>query len=215
MADRLVEFVRRHTEIGVPPLVPELRLHLADDVYQLWEATQREFDRPELPPPFWGFAWAGGQAVARHVLDHPEEVAGRAVLDLAAGSGLVALAAALAGAARVTANDIDPFAVAAIGENARLNGLTAAASGEDLLDTTPDAAVVLAGDVCYDRDMVARVMPFLRRAAQSGADVLVGDPGRAHLPRAEFDQVSVHQVRVPHALEGVHVRHTAVWRLRP
>lgn len=164
------------------PFVPEVRLHLAEDAI-VWWARMEALAGHALPPPYWASAWAGGQALARHLLDHPELAAGRRVLDLAAGSGLVAIAAALAGAADVVANDIDPYAVAAIIVNARANRVTIDASGDDLLDSVGvDADLVVAGDVFYSRPMAERMLPFLRRAVASGAEVLVGDPGRGHLP---------------------------------
>ncbi|MCX5066238.1 50S ribosomal protein L11 methyltransferase [Micromonospora lupini] len=164
------------------PFVPEVRLHLAEDAI-VWWARMEALAGHALPPPYWASAWAGGQALARHLLDHPELAAGRRVLDLAAGSGLVAIAAALAGAADVVANDIDPYAVAAITVNARANRVAVDASGEDLLDSARvDADLVVAGDVFYSRTMAERMLPFLQRAVASGAEVLVGDPGRGHLP---------------------------------
>ncbi|MGQ5262948.1 class I SAM-dependent methyltransferase [Micromonospora sp. ZYX-F-536] len=164
------------------PFVPEVRLHLAEDAI-VWWARMEAAAGHTLAPPYWASAWAGGQALARHLLDHPELVAGRRVLDLAAGSGLVAIAAALAGAAEVVANDIDPYAVAAVTVNARANGVAVDATGSDLLDTgDAEADVVLAGDVFYSRALADRMLPFLQRAAAGGADVLVGDPDRGHLP---------------------------------
>ncbi|MEU1400329.1 50S ribosomal protein L11 methyltransferase [Micromonospora zamorensis] len=164
------------------PFVPEVRLYLAEDAI-VWWARMEAAAGHALPAPYWASAWAGGQALARHLLDHPELAAGRRVLDLAAGSGLVAIAAALAGATQVTANDIDPYAVAAVTLNARVNRVAVDAVGDDLLDSVdPEADLVVAGDVFYDRDMADRMLPFLQRAAAAGADVLVGDPGRGHLP---------------------------------
>ncbi|MGC4856713.1 class I SAM-dependent methyltransferase [Micromonospora sp. DT4] len=164
------------------PFVPEVRLHLAEDAI-VWWARMEAFAGHPLSPPYWASAWPGGQALARHLLDHPELAAGRRVLDVAAGSGLVAIAAALAGAADVVANDIDPYAVAAVTVNARANRVTVDTSGDDLLDGgVADADLVVAGDVFYSRAMAARMLPFLRRVVASGAEVLVGDPGRGHLP---------------------------------
>ncbi|MFC4020141.1 class I SAM-dependent methyltransferase [Micromonospora sp. GCM10011542] len=164
------------------PFVPEVRLHLAEDAI-VWWARMEAYAGHALPPPYWASAWAGGQALARHLLDHPELVAGRRVLDLATGSGLVAIAAALAGAERVVANDIDPWAVAAVTVNARANRVAVTATGSDLLDTGPtEVDLLLAGDVFYSRAMADRVLPFLRRVVAAGAQVLVGDPGREHLP---------------------------------
>ncbi|MFI6781669.1 class I SAM-dependent methyltransferase [Micromonospora sp. NPDC050276] len=164
------------------PFVPEVRLYLAEDAIVWWSRMEAAAGHA-LPAPYWASAWPGGQALARHLLDHPELAAGRRVLDLAAGSGLVAIAAALAGAADVIANDIDPYAVAAVTLNARANRVAVDATGDDLLDGTETKAdLVLAGDVFYDRAMADRMLPFLQRAAAGGADVLVGDPGRGHLP---------------------------------
>ncbi len=208
-------FVRAHTSVGTAPYLPELRLHLADDAIALWETTERQAGGAPLPPPFWAFAWAGGQAVARHVLDHPELVAGRRVLDLACGGGVVALAAARSGAASVLAVDIDGYAVAAVELNAAENGLTVAAQVADLVDgTPPEVDVVLAGDVCYSREMTARVLGFLGHAQARGADVLLGDPGRAYLPRERLELVSTHEIPVPRALEDADVKTATVWRLR-
>jgi predicted nicotinamide N-methyase len=208
-------FVRAHTVPGVAAYLPELRLYLADDAIWLWESTERRAGGAPLPPPFWAFAWAGGQAVARHVLDHPELVAGRRVLDLACGGGVVALAAARSGAASVLAVDIDGYAVAAVSLNAALNGLAVTARVEDLVDAEPpDVDVVLAGDVCYSREMTGRILGFLDRARARGLDVLLGDPGRAYLPRERLELVSSHQIPVPRALEDAEVKTATVWRLR-
>ncbi|MFJ8039602.1 class I SAM-dependent methyltransferase [Kitasatospora sp. NPDC096147] len=210
----LQEFVRAQTGLAPVPFVPEVRLHQAASAIALWEHTEEAKGQADLPPPFWGFAWAGGQAVARYVLDHPEAVAGRRVLDLAAGSGLVAVAAALSGAAEVTAAEIDAYAVAAIELNAAANGVGLEAVLADLLggDGGP-AEVVLAGDVFYERAMAERVLPFLTRAQARGALVLVGDPGRAYLPRDVFTEVAVYQVPTAADLEDSRVKTTTVWRL--
>ncbi|MGA5702618.1 class I SAM-dependent methyltransferase [Peterkaempfera bronchialis] len=213
-AVRSEEFVRAHTRVAATPYVPEVLLHQADEAIGLWERTEQAQGGARMPPPFWAFGWAGGQALARHVLDHPEAVAGRTVLDLASGSGLVAVAAALAGAATVTASDIDRFAAAAVGLNAAVNGVRVAPRLGDLLDGDGDGAeVVLAGDVFYERPMAERVLPFLERARDRGALVLVGDPGRAYLPRERFEAVSLHEVPVVADLEDRAVKATTVWRL--
>jgi len=163
-------------------MVPEIRLHLAEDAV-VWWARMQAGAGPELPTPYWASAWIGGQALARYILDHPDQVSGRRVLDVAAGSGLVAIAAGLAGAARVTANDIDPNAIRAVAINALANGVEIDVIGHDLLDGDGgDAELVLAGDVFYDQAMTARVVPFLRRVVARGGRVLLGDPGRADLP---------------------------------
>nr|MDT0656831.1 50S ribosomal protein L11 methyltransferase [Micromonospora sp. DSM 115978] len=219
-AESASAFVQAYARLAPVAHVPELRLHQADEPIGLWELTEGEF-RSEQPPPFWAFAWAGGQALARYLLDHPETVAGRRVLDLATGSGLVALAAARAGAAQVRAVDIDPIAVAAVGLNAQANGLTVRAEHADLLepggtDPVPGGVdVVLAGDVFYSQAMADRMLRFLLRAARDGALVLVGDPDRAFLPRSRFDPLASYEVPVPPALESVRSKHTTVWQLRP
>jgi predicted nicotinamide N-methyase len=196
------------------PFVPEVRLHLAEDAIVLWARLEASAGS-QLEPPFWASAWAGGQGVARYVLDHREAVAGRRVLDLASGSGLVAIAAALAGAAAVTANDIDPYALAAVAWNARVNGVTVTGSVGDLLDGDgADAEVVLAGDVFYNRTMAARMLAFLERAAARGADVLVGDPGRAYLPHDRLATLASYPVESPGALEDAQLDRTSVLTLR-
>jgi predicted nicotinamide N-methyase len=206
-------FVRDNTRVAAVPCVPEVRLHQADDAIGLWQATESAAGGP-LPPPFWAFAWAGGQALARYVLDRPTTVAGKVVFDLAAGSGLVAVAAALAGAVEVTANEIDGYAAAAIALNADLNGVPVAIDTGDLLDGAPPRAdVVLAGDVFYRRPMAERVLPFLERARDRGVDVLVGDPGRAYLPRDRFVRVASYDVAVAADLEDAAVKRVDVWRL--
>jgi predicted nicotinamide N-methyase len=206
------DFVRAHTRLAPVPYVPELLLHQADEPIALWEAT--ETAGTEQPPPFWAFAWAGGQALARHVLDDPELVAGRDVLDLATGSGLVAVAAARAGARPVTANDIDPLSLAAAAANAQANAVDLRFVEGDLLRTDDRYSVVLAGDVFYSREMSARVLPFLRRAAGRGSLVLVGDPGRAYLPADQMIKRASYDVPVLESLESVPVRHTTVWQVR-
>ena len=199
---------------GRPPVVPELLLNLADDMDDAWAALQEELDDGDLPPPFWAFAWLGGQAVARHVLDHPELVRGHRVLDLATGSGLCALAATLAGAAQVTAVDVDPFATEAAVLNAELNGLHLEVRCLDLLDEPPpEVDVVLAGDVFYDAVMSERVQPWLLAAGRAGATVLVGDPGRHYLPRALCTELAAVDVPTTRALEGVDVKTVRVYRL--
>jgi predicted nicotinamide N-methyase len=211
-ASRVVppEFVRAHTRPVRPALVPEVTLRVAGDVVALWEALEAEGgDLSE--PPFWAAAWPGGQALARHVLDHPDLVAGRSVLDLGSGSGLVAVAAALAGAERVVASEIDPFGLAAIAVNAEANGTPRiSAVGDVLGDGPPDVDVVLAGDVCYDRAMTERVLPFLDAARARGAEVLIGDPGRVYLPGERLTAVAAFDVA---DTEGPLVRRTTVWRL--
>lgn len=209
------EFVRAHTRLRPVAYLPEMVLHQGDEAIGLWELTEQAQGGVLSDPPFWAFAWAGGQALARHVLDRPETVAGRTVLDLASGSGLVAIAAALAGAASVTASDIAPLAAAAIPLNAAANGVRVESRLGDLLGGDGEGTeVVLAGDVFYQRSMAERVLPFLERAREHGAEVLVGDPERAYLPRERFEAVSVHQVPVVADLEDRAVKTSTVWRLR-
>jgi predicted nicotinamide N-methyase len=213
--ERARDLVLARTRPARPPAVPELLLHLADDMDEAWASLQRELDDGDLPPPFWAFAWLGGQAVARHVLDVPDAVAGRTVLDLATGSGLCALAAARAGAARVSAVDVDPVAAEAARLNAAANGLPVEVVLRDLLDEAPPPVdVVLAGDVFYDAVMSARVQPWLLAAARAGTTVLVGDPGRGYLPRALLEEVAGTDVPTTRELEGVDVKHVRVYRVR-
>ena len=208
------DFVRANTRLAPVPFLPELLLYQAEEPIELWERT--EAAGAEQPPPFWAFAWAGGQALARHVLDEPELVSGRAVLDLATGSGLVAVAAARAGARIVTANDIDPLSLAAAEANAEANGVPVRLVEGDLLGGGyPEADVILAGDVFYSREMTGRVLPFLRRAAGRGALVLVGDPGRAYLPTDGMVRRATYEVPVLESLESVPVRRTSVWQVVP
>lgn len=206
-------FILRETRLQTPPLVPEIRLQLADEAMDLWQATEADLGRVGLPPPFWAFAWAGGQALARYILDHPEIVRGARVLDFAAGSGIVAIAAGLAGAREVVAAEIDSYARAAIVINAGHNGVVVEAPDTDYLDCgAAGFDVVLAGDVFYERPMAVRVEPFLRTAQTAGAAVLFGDPGRAYLPAAGIAPLVSYDVPVPRAIEDRDVRTTRIWR---
>lgn len=199
------DFVRAHTRLTPVPFVPEVRLHQADEPIALWERT--EAGGATQPPPFWAFAWAGGQALARHLLDHPETVAGRRVLDLATGSGIVAIAAALAGAAEVAATDLDPAAVAAAHRNAGANGVT-------LVPAAGTPEVLLAGDVFYSPTVAGQMTARLRAARRQSATVLVGDPGRGYLPERLFERIAEHVVPVPAALEQAETLTTGIWRMR-
>ncbi|MDP3524153.1 MAG: 50S ribosomal protein L11 methyltransferase, partial [Hoeflea sp.] len=176
-------FIRANTALGTPPHVPEIRLHLADEAHELWLKTEEDLDALGLPPPFWAFAWAGGQGLARFLIDTPDLVAGKTVLDFASGSGLVAIAAFLASAAKVTAADIDPWAATAARLNAAENGVAFAFRQSDLIGADEGWDIVLAGDVFYDRAMADLVWPWLTALARRGATVLVGDPGRAYCPK--------------------------------
>ncbi|MGI5246699.1 class I SAM-dependent methyltransferase [Dactylosporangium sp. CA-139066] len=196
------------------PLVPEVQLYLAEDAI-VWWARMEARAGMKLPPPFWSSAWAGGKAVARYVLDHPATVAGRRVLDLAAGSGLVAIAAGKAGAAAVTANDVDPYAVAAITLNAKANGVRVVECLADLLDGDGgDAETVLAGDIFYTGTMARRVLAFLERVAARGAEVLVGDPGRKHLPRGRLQTIATYELPLVDAFADAQLTQMNVLRLR-
>jgi predicted nicotinamide N-methyase len=213
-AEAAEAFVVGHTGLASVPLVPEIRTYQADDAIALWEITEDLHGGPGLAPPFWAFPWAGGQALARFVLDHPDLVAGRTVLDLAAGSGLVGLAASLAGARSVVANEIDPYAIAAVRLNAAANAREIQPyQGNLLVETATDADVVLAGDVFYNRDMAAAMLRFLRAARDRGALVLAGDPGRAYVPTDGLVRVASLTVPVIRDLEDVDVKETIVWRL--
>jgi predicted nicotinamide N-methyase len=211
-----IVFVRRNTTITASPLVPEIRLHLATEITPIWQATEEVLARSALPPPFWAFAWAGGQALARYLLDHPEVVAGRSVLDFGAGSGVVAIAAARAGAACVLAAEIDHFAAAAIAANAALNGVTIAVTTANALDTAdPGWEVVTAGDVCYERPMAERVTAWLRDLARRGGLVLLGDPGRAYLPSHGLHERARYLVPTSRELEDRESRDGVVWEVLP
>ena len=207
-------FIHGHTAIGSPPLVPEIRLHLATEATPIWQATEESLARFGTPPPFWAFAWAGGQALARYIIDHPETVAGKDVLDVASGSGMVAIAAAKSGARRVTASDIDPFAAAAIALNAALNGVSIAVEPRDLLDRGPAGwGVVTAGDVCYEEPMSSRMIALLRRIAARGRLPLLGDPGRAYLPKEGLVELARYVVPVSRELEDREAREGVVWEV--
>jgi predicted nicotinamide N-methyase len=206
-------FIRANTALLAPPLVPEIRLHLAAEALPLWEKSEAELGESGLPPPYWAFAWAGGQALARHVLDRPGAVAGRRVLDFAAGSGLVGIAAAKAGAAAVVANDIDAAAVAAIGLNSAANDVALSCDGADLIDHDQGWDVVLVGDAFYERPLAERLWPWLNALAKRGAEVLVGDPGRTYLPKDGLRHLVAYDVPVTRALEDSEIKRTGVWSL--
>ena len=209
-------FIRANTRLRPVPHAPEIVLHVADEATELWQKTEDELEAIGLPPPFWAFAWAGGQALARYVLDHPEIVAGRRVLDFASGSGLVAIAAAKAGARHVTASDLDPFAIPAIGLNAAANGVAdrITAVSRDLIGTDPGSAVVLAADIFYERDLAGRVIDWLSGLHAGGVTVLLGDPGRSYLPRDRLDPIASYTVPVSRALEDAEIKRSSVWRFR-
>ncbi len=208
-------FVAAHTRLLPVPHAPELSLHVADEATALWQKTEDELGAIGLAPPFWAFAWAGGQALARHVLDNPALVAGHHVLDFASGSGLVAIAAAKAGAARVEAADIDGFALAAMDRNAHANNVRIEPVGTDQIGTDRGWHTVLAGDICDERNLAVRVMTWLAGLAARGAIVLIGDPGRSYLPTQRLTHLATYQVPVTRELEDRDIKATGVWRLDP
>jgi predicted nicotinamide N-methyase len=208
-------FIRANTAIATPSLIPEIRLHLAIEITPIWHATEASLQETGLPPPFWAFAWAGGQALARFVLDHPERVRGRRVLDFGSGSGLVAIAAALAGAARVEAAEIDGFAAAAIGLNAGLNGCAVELVMADLIGSACAAETVLVGDMCYERPLAEALTAWLRGLAGAGVEILLGDPGRTYLPKEGLEEVARYAVPTSLELEDREIRTGIVWRLLP
>jgi predicted nicotinamide N-methyase len=211
---RHTKFIEANTRLLPVPLVPEVRLHLAEESLAIWRQTEEELGRMNVPPPWWAFAWAGGQALGRYVLDNPALAASRSVLDLGAGSGLAGIAALKAGAARVLAADTDPFAVAATALNAAANSVTLQATADDLLAAAPARHdLILVGDLFYERPLAERVLAFLEAARRQGAEVLVGDPRRSYFPEERFEAVAEYSVPVTRDLEDMEIKRTAVWRL--
>ena len=207
-------FIAANTRLQTVPHAPEIRLWLADEITPLWRLTEEELGEMGLPPPFWAFAWAGGQALARWLLDHPEEVAGKRVLDFASGSGLVGVAAMKAGAASVLCADIDPFCGAAVALNAEANGVALAFTDRDVLDAPPPPAdVICAGDVCYEKPMTDRVLAWLGQAKARGTRVLIGDPGRTYFPKDGLTFLAEYQVPTTRELEDLAIKRSSVWAL--
>ena len=206
-------FIVENTRLQAPPHAPELVLHLADEITPIWRLTEEELDRIGLPPPFWAFAWAGGQALARYILDNPRIVAGKRVIDFASGSGIVAIAAMRAGAASVLAADIDVFCEAAISLNAAANGVALDFTDVNLLDAPPptEAQVILAGDICYENPLATQVLAWLAAARDAGATVLIGDPGRTYFPKDGLTKLAEYQVQTTRELEDFEVKKTSVW----
>lgn len=205
-------FIIANTRLQRPPHAPEIALYLADEITPIWRMTEEALGAIGVPPPFWAFAWAGGQGVARYVLDHPHEVAGRIILDLATGSGLVAIAAMKAGAASVLGADIDGFCQAAVELNATANDVVVRYTAENLLEAPPPPVdVILAGDIAYERPMAERAFAWLRTAHEGGIRVLVGDPGRSYFPRDGLVQLAEYQVPTTRELEDMEVKKTGVW----
>ncbi len=210
-----VAFIRANTKLLAPPLVPEVGLHLAEESLPIWRKTEEELGQMNIPPPFWAFAWAGGQALARYILDNRETVATKSVLDLGAGSGLIAIAAMIAGAASAEANDPDPFAQSAATLNAIENNVQLTATRDDKLSTDPSQFdTILIGDLFYEKALAERVMAFARCAIDSNALVLIGDPNRYFCPSDELEEIARYAVPVTRELEDSEIKSTAVWRLR-
>ncbi|NQE65181.1 methyltransferase [Caulobacter sp. RHG1] len=207
-------FIRDNTRLQAPPHTPELSLHLADEITPIWKLTEEALEEIGLPPPFWAFAWAGGQALARYILDHPEIVAGKRVVDFATGSGIVAIAAMKAGATSVLAADIDVFCEAAVGLNAQANDVAVSFTDVNLLDAPPpETDVLLAGDICYEKPMAEAVMDWLRQGRANGASVLIGDPGRTYFRKDDLVKLAEYQVETTRELEDFAVKRTSVWTL--
>ena len=208
-------FIRDNTKLLSPPLVPEIKLHLAEESLPIWQKTEEELGEMNIPPPYWAFAWAGGQALARYLLDHASIVAGQRVLDLGTGSGLTAIAACLASAQSALATDVDEVALVAVAMNASANGVAVETTARDVLDGGPGAAgVVLAGDLFYERALATRMLTFIDACTEAGAVVLVGDPQRSYFPRDRFEAVAEYRVPVTRELEDAEIKNAAVWRLR-
>jgi predicted nicotinamide N-methyase len=208
------DFIAANTRLQAVPHAPEISLWLADEITPLWRLTEEELGAMGLPPPFWAFAWAGGQALARWLLDHPDQVAGQRVIDLAAGSGLVAVAAMKAGAASVLAADIDPFCAAAVAANARSNSVEIAFTDATLLDAPPPPAdLICAGDVFYEKPMAEAVLAWLKQAQANGTRVIVGDPGRTYFPKSGLTLLAEYTVPTTRELEDQEVKRSRVWSL--
>ncbi|WP_428670531.1 class I SAM-dependent methyltransferase [Roseibium sp.] len=208
------EFIRRETRIKPVPHAEEIRLHVADEAMDLWQKTEDELGELGIAPPFWAFAWAGGQGLARYILDTPDLVSDKRVLDFACGSGLVGIAAMMAGAASCHAVDIDPFALAAAELNADLNGVMLSFETADITASEPPAAdIVFCGDVFYDKYMADKVMDLIDRLLARGTEVLVGDPGRSYLPKPRLTELADYRVPVVGALEDNEIKHTKVYRV--
>ena len=209
------DFIVANTRRQRPPHTPEIELYLADEITPIWKMTEEALEEIGLPPPFWAFAWAGGQALARYLLDHPQIVAGKRTIDFAAGSGLVGIAAMKAGAADVLCADIDPYCEAAVALNAEVNRVVCGFVGEDLLEQPAPAwaQVILAGDICYEKPLAERVLAWLAAARDKGASVLIGDPGRSYFPREGLEKLAEYRVQTTRELEDMEVKKTAVWAM--
>lgn len=207
-------FIHDNTKLLSPPLVPEIRLHLAEESLPIWQKTEEELGEINVPPPFWAFAWAGGQALARYLLDNPVLVVGKTVLDLGSGSGLTAIAPMMKGAKSALAADIDGIALQAVKMNAAVNGVTVETTADNLLAAPPKPfGVTLVGDLFYERPLAEAVLKYIEAAAAGGSLVLIGDPQRNYFPRGRFTQVAEYNVPVTRELEDNEIKRTAVWRL--
>ena len=212
MIDDPRAFILANTSLQAPPHTPELQLHLADEVTPIWRMTEEALGELGLPPPFWAFAWAGGQALARYLLDHPQEVAGRSMLDFATGSGMVAIAAMKAGAASALGSDIDEFCGPAVALNAQANGVEVAYTAADLLESDPPAVdLIAAGDVWYEKPLAERSLAWLSAAHARGTRVLLGDPGRTYFPREGLVRLADYRIATTRELEDMEVKRTGVW----
>jgi len=206
------DFIARVTGVIAPPLLPELRFRLAEETVALWSQTEEALEEQGLPPPFWAFAWAGGQALGRYCLDRPDIVSGKRVLDFAAGGGMAGIAAARAGATAVTASEIDAFAIEAVMLNAALNGCWVEPLLGDITEIDRAWDVILAGDVFYEKGPAERIDRWLSAHHAKGATVLIGDPGRSFLPADRLEKLAEYEVPVTRDLEDREVRHAKVWR---
>jgi predicted nicotinamide N-methyase len=209
------DFIRANTTLIAPPLVPEIRLHLATEVVPLWHKTEEELEAAGVPPPYWAFAWAGGQALARYVLDNPKIVKDKRVLDFGAGSGLLSIAAGKAGARSVVAADIDAFARAAIALNGAENGVTVVITADDVIGGPCAWDVILVGDMCYERPLAERLLAWLGDCVRAGAMVLLGDPGRSYFPKSGVTKLATFHVQTTRDLEDREIRETSVYRFAP
>jgi len=209
-----VAFIRANTLLHEPPLIPEIKLHLASEIVPIWQMTEEELERSGLPPPFWAFAWAGGQALSRYILDHPEVVRGKRVLDFGSGSGLIAIAAMKAGASSVLAADIDPFAIASIKLNAEVNQISVVVTGDNLVGALNGGwDVILIGDMCYEHPLAENIEIWVRSLVAGGAAAFIGDPGRTYLPKTGLEKLISYAVKTTRELEDTDVRNTSVWRV--
>ena len=208
-----LDFIRANTAPVAPPLVPEIMLNLATEMVPLWRKSEEELEAMGVPPPYWAFAWAGGQALARYILDNRDQVAGQAVLDMGAGSGLVGIAAAKAGAQSVLAADTDAFAAAAVTLNAQTNGVAMTVTTQDVIGEDGDWEVILVGDLCYEKPLADRMLAWLHRSVARGATVLLGDPGRTYFPKTRVERLALYHVQVTRDLEDREIRETGVYLL--